>query len=46
MIFDGVVVDEGFVVVSVGIGVYVVDYGIKELFIVCLVLVICRLGIL
>lgn len=46
MIFDGVVVDEGFVMVSVGIGVYVVDYGIKELFIVCLVLVICRLGIL
>lgn len=46
MIFDGVVVDEGFVVVSVGIGVYVVYYGIKEMFIVGLVLVICRLGIL
>lgn len=46
MIFNSVVVDEGFVMVSVGIGVYVVDYGIKELFIVCLVLVICRLGIL
>lgn len=48
MIFNGVVVnvDEGFVMLSVGIGVYVVNFGIGEMVIVGLILVIYRLWVL